>query len=238
MLAIAKDVQNRLETQEHRLEEGMIKLDEGLRMTLLNNLILRSEAGDRFAYGELFGKLYGDIATNQSDEVRFMLQKLFQIERMYTGEPDDNPVLKNSFFGPPLEPKSISASLSSSTRDTRIWAVYSVKALRENSYIQTLAELAEKEPDLNVLQAILYTLNVTFVDNYTFNKGSRNTIMLHDCFPPHQIFRKRFDELWSDYGDLILKRKPKKFAQIPDPQHPHMTLHMIVDPEQEEEDKK
>jgi len=227
-LAMAKEVRS-------QQEQDRLRLDESLRLTRISYLITRSEAGDRFSLSKLLGDLYDDMKSSPTEEAELLLQRLYQVQRIYEGDINDNPVLKYSFTGPPIEGSHLDSKLMSSNRLTRIYAISTIKDLRYNSYVPKLAEMVETEPDLSVLQALLFTINTLFEDNYSFNRGPRTTLMLSYCLPTSQTFRKYFDEMWDEYGEDMLKRKQKKLAPFTDPINPSLKGIRVFDPETEEE---
>ncbi len=221
-----EDAKGRIALQEGQLSNLTMRLSESAGLAQVHDWTIRAESGDREAFLAL-QKFVAQTRTNSAPFVISFAQK--NVNRIYTLFADDKTLDPGAALGEsPLsacEPTNqIPGNLKSEDYVNRIAAVSTIGAMRLNSYIPQLADMAFEEPDLHVLHVIAKTIEKAFA-----GCAPRVGFNMDDFLSPYSEGRKKFDEQWAKFGPEILQRKPKYI--VSEPFGPNGSKMTIIDPE-------
>lgn len=191
--------------------------------------VLAAAGGDRFAYKRARDLMFADKSC---DDIPSLLKSMnFAMQRFWK-DANENPIIKAEMLAPLSGSLDVVKSLSSENSQMRLLALHHVLDLRMNKYLPDIVEMLRNEPDLNVVQLAVKTINDTFSDNIKPNHTNPVWVFsLDGCVFSYDEFRAHFMEMWNAEKDVILGRKQKEVRSKADPKNPHLTLIYVFDPE-------
>ena len=223
-------LQNKADAQD-------VVLSNALERVSLYGNIIAAEGGDRWAYKRaremLLDRSKGDGVSEP------MIQMLNYTMQRFHDEATNNSFIAHNAINlpPPLyDGANVLANLRSPDIYKRFNALGAILTLRLNKYIPDAVDIAKEEPNLNVLQLLIYVIGETFTDNLIMNDTTPvYSLTLDDCVFRYDEFKRHFTEMWNPAKTRILARKHKEVRERPDP--PRGNLVYIYDPEMPDSNK-
>lgn len=217
-------------------KESMIHesaLSNALDRVNLYGDILSAEGGDRWAYKRaregLLDRSKGDGVSEP------MIQMLNYTMQRFHDEATNNSFIAHNAINlpPPLyDGANVLANLRSPDIYKRFNALGAILTLRLNKYIPDAVDIAKEEPNLNVLQLLIYVIGETFTDNLIMNDTTPvYSLTLDDCVFRYDEFKRHFTEMWNPAKTRMLARKHKEVREGRDKNPPHLPMVYIFDPE-------
>lgn len=217
-------------------KESMIHesaLSNALDRVNLYGDIIAAEGGDRWAYKRakewICAHYEGDIESEP------MIQTLDFTVNRFQGEATNNSFIVNNAINlPPLfyDGANVAANLKSTDIYKRLNALGAIWALRLNKYIPDAIDIAKNEPNLHVLQLLVFVVEETFTDNLIINDTTPvYSLSFDDCVFRYEEFKQHFMEMWNSAKPRILARKPKEVREGRDKNPPHLPMVYLFDPE-------
>ena len=212
-LDLAKEAQEatqqakaQIELHELKLTNLTSQLATSAELAKIHDWSIKAEAGDRAAFMELQHYVWETSSNSASYAISFAQKNVNRIHQLYTGEKILDPgVAQGEWTLSVIWPtNTITINLESDNYTSRAAAVGTIGTLRLNTFIPTLADMAQNEPDLYVLQLIVKTINNAFA-----GCAPRAGFTIDDFLFPHYEGKKKFDAEWAEFGPSILKRKSK-----------------------------
>lgn len=208
-------------------------LSNALERVNLYSDILAAGGGDRFAYKR--AKEYLWLHSNDTESSEPILQMLAHITQLFRSDITNNGMIAVHAIDlpPPFYDRSnVLSNLRSSDSAQRLNAVGTIWNLRLNNYIPDIVDIAQDEPNLSVLQLIIYVVEKTFEDNMVMGDETPvYALSLDDCIFRYDEFKKHFMEMWNPAKTRILARKQKEARQGRGKYPPHLPMRYLFDPE-------
>lgn len=187
------------------------RLDEAFSRVDLYSDIIAAEGGDRWAYIRAIDRLIK--YTNNFDRAEFLLTRLDDSIRKYSGKPEEHLLLKHVMFDPQMvenDDAQVVALLKSPLYDDRLRAVNSIYRRRLNRLIPELFDLLEHDPYLAVVQYAFHTILRSIGSSalHSIHTGDIDVTDFNHVIQCPDLTKGKLADIWNRNKARILSQHP------------------------------